>query len=686
MRFVVRPGADPVARAEATLLKALGLPNGGVLRLGKTHVLVSPGETSDSTALHLGPLAMGNAGVEAGQSIEGIRAVLAAANSVVLSGSALPADAKAVNRALQGRPVSTGDQVEIAGAQLGRPESVRVTVVAVEPEGFGLVGAGTQIVTEGQRPLPVDPSTRPARTASPSMPEPPPPERPVDSKATGPSQAEALLAGLDDQLDLLAGWLTLLTSSDDLPSAWGLPRVAGILLEGPQGCGKSELVSAAAAASGAEMREVSLDQVFKPEKLLDVLESAIRTTAPPAVIFVDRLEAVSGDEGMAPFRTQMAAVLRWFLDSLAGKAGRACVIGCSSRGAIDPALAQSPLLPRSISIPPPDLNRRKLLFQAALNKIPSQEIDFDLLAGRSAGFSGADVVAAVIQASTRLARSPDRKLTNDDLVEAIKETIPSLGSLSLGEMPNYGFDKVANLEEVKQRLVEAVVWPISNPDRFSSMGIEPPRGILLFGPPGTGKTFVVRALAHEAGSAFFPVKGAELLDKYVGESERAVRELFARARAAAPAIIFFDEIDALAPVRGRSTTNVTDSVVAALLTEMDGITSRGDVAVIGATNRPDLIDPALLRAGRFETQIEIGLPDVKARRALIDLSDVPFAEDIDKDQLAQVTEGMSMADLSGVLRESALAALRADHDARTVEWSHLIGAIERWQASRAAAS
>jgi transitional endoplasmic reticulum ATPase len=318
--------------------------------------------------------------------------------------------------------------------------------------------------------------------------------------------------------------------------------------------------------------------------------------------------------------------------------------------------------------------------------VPTEKIDFELLANRSAGFSGTDVLAAVIHSSSRLARKPDAKLSTADVVEAIEDTTPSMGSLSLGEMPNYGFDKVANLAEVKQRLVEAVVWPITQPERFRAMGIEPPRGILLYGPPGTGKTFVVRALAHEAGSAFFPVKGAELLDKYVGESERAVRELFSRARAASPSIIFFDEIDSLAPVRGRSTTTVTDSVVAALLTEMDGITSRGNVAVIGATNRPDLIDPALLRAGRFETQIEIGLPDAEARRALIDLSDVPFADDIDKGRLAEVTDGMSMADLAGVLREAALAALRADSSAREVRWEHLIGAIERWQASRAAAS
>ncbi|MGH8923530.1 MAG: AAA family ATPase [Acidimicrobiia bacterium] len=676
MRFIVRPGDDPVARADTTLLKALGLPYGGVLKVGRTHVLVQGGETTDSTALHLGPTAIANAGALVGQSVDAVRAVLGNAAVVRMNGATLQADPKVIVRAWQGRPISNGDKMTIPASYLEGGEPLVLHVAQVEPGGAGLVGAGTRFVA-GNEIVPPAPETG-ASTPSPRGDEGAP-------TSSGPTRSEALLAGLDDQKDLLAGWLSLLTSSDDLPSAWGLPRVAGILLEGPQGCGKSELVAAAAAEASASVYEVSLDQVFKPEKLLDVLEAAIRTTAAPAVIFVDRLEAVSGDEGMAPFRTQMAAVLRWFLDSLARKPGRACVIGCSSRAAMDPAVASSPLLPRALTIPPPDLNRRRLLFEAALSRVPTAEIDYALLAGRSAGFSGTDVVAAVIQASTRLARTPGARLTNDDLVEAIRDTTPSLGSLSLGEMPNYGFDQVANLEEVKQRLIEAVVWPITDPERFQSMGIDPPRGILLYGPPGTGKTFVVRALAHEAGSAFFPVKGAELLDKYVGESERAVRELFSRARAAAPAIIFFDEIDALAPVRGRSTTTVTDSVVAALLTEMDGIGERGNVAVIGATNRADLIDSALLRAGRFETQIEIGLPDVDARRALIDLSDVPFAEDIDKSKLAEVTEGMSMADLAGVLREAALAALRADPKARQVEWPHLISAIKRWQSSQAAA-
>ena len=694
MRFVVRKGTDPVARADTTILKALGLPFGGVLKVGRTHFLVQGGDTPESTALELGPITLANAQTSEGQSIDAVRAVLGPAEVVVIDVERLEVDPKLLVRGLQGRPMSNGDRVEVAGSYLSRPEPFAFAVKQVDPAGAGLIGAGTRFVSRSEEstsslnpqassPKPQAPSPKPEMSrAEPDVAEPDVP--------TGPTTAQALLAGLDAEQDLLTGWLSLLTSPDNLPATWGLPRVAGVLLEGPHGCGKSELVAASAAESGARVHEVLVDQVFKPDRLLDLLEAAVKSSSGPTVIFVDRLEAVAGEEGLAPFKTQVGAVLRWFLDAVSEKIGLACVLGVTSRSNLDPALAQSPLLPRSLSIPPPDLNRRRLLFEAALTLVPTEEIDHDLLAARSAGFSGADVVASVIHASTRLARSVRSgrpgKLTTDDIMEAVKETTPSLGSISLGEMPNYGFDKVANLDEVKQRLIEAVVWPVTEPDRFKSMGIDPPRGILLYGPPGTGKTFVIRALAHEAGAAFFPVKGAELLDKYVGESERGVREVFARARAAAPSIIFFDEIDALAPVRGRSTTNVTDSVVAALLTEMDGITDRGNVAVIGATNRADLIDPALLRAGRFETQIELGLPDPKARRALIDLSDVPFAPEVDKQKLADVTEGMSMADLSGVLREAALAALRADRNANQVSWEHLIGAIERWQRSQAAAS
>ena len=661
MRFVVREGSDPVARADGTLLKALGLPFGGVIKVGSTHVLVQGGDSKESTALLLGPISRSNAGVNTGASVEATRAVLGSLALVEVDALELPAEPRLMVRALQGRPISSGDRMGIDGSYVGQKEPVEFRVARVQPGSAGLVGAATRFVEKGAADQAIEQSA--AETVEITV---------------GPTTSQALLAGLNAELDLLTGWLSLLTSPQNLPSAWGLPRVAGVLLEGPHGCGKSELVAAAAAAAGAKVHEVLVDRVFKPERLLDLLDASVKSGVPPQVIFVDRLEAVAGEEGLAPFRTQVGAILRWFLDEVAGNPGLACVLGVTTRGNLDPALVANPLLPRSLAIPPPDLDRRRLLFQASLARVPTETIDFDLLAARSAGFSGADVVAAVIHASSRLARQGG-KLSTENLLGAIEETTPSLGSISLGEMPNYGFEKVANLDDVKQRLIESVVWPVTDPDRFKAMGIDPPRGILLYGPPGTGKTFVIRALAHEAGAAFFPVKGAELLDKYVGESERGVREVFARARAAAPSIIFFDEIDALAPIRGRSTTNVTDSVVAALLTEMDGVTKRGDVSVIGATNRRDLIDPALLRAGRFEIQIELGLPDVTARQALLDLSDVPFAADVDTSRIAEVTEGMSMADLAGTLREAALAALRENTQAREVRWEHVLGAIERWQ-------
>jgi len=661
MRFTVRPGTDPIARADATILAAMGLPGGGAVKIGRTHILVRPGEVPSPTVLTLGPRVMENAGTRDGGDVDARRANLPHARRVILDGD-IGLDARHLARALQGRPVTTGDRVDIDpayGTGVSGGEPITVTIGNVEPDGAGLVGNATVVA---QRDA--------ARVALVGHPE---------GRITGeaPTTAQALLAGLDNELDVLTGWLSLLTSPDNLPDAWGLPSVAGILLEGPAGCGKSELVASAASRAGTQVKEISLELVFKPERLLDLLEKAVKGTSGPAVLFIDRLDAVAGDEGM--FRTQVAAIMRWFLDAVAEKSRMACVLGISSTDQLDDSLASSQLLPKTLSIPPPDLERRRLLFEAALSRVPTGEIDFEALASGTAGFSGADIVSAVVNASAVLARGGD-PLTTTDLMESAASTTPSLGSVPTGEMPSYGFEKVANLDEVKQRLTEAVIWPITDPGRFSRLGIEPPRGLLLYGPPGTGKTYVIRALAHESGAAFFAVKGAELLDKFVGESERAVREVFARARAVAPSLLFFDELDALAPVRGRSTTSVTDSVVAALLTELDGVGERGDIVVIGATNRRDLIDPALLRAGRFESHIELGLPAPSARRALLGITDVPFGDDVDLDALAADTEGFSFADLTGMLREAALGALRRDASAITVNRSDIEAAIARHQA------
>ncbi len=661
MRFTVRPGADPVARADPTLLAAMGLPGGGVVRIEKTHVVIHGGGVPEPTAITLGPRTMVNAGVADGVVVDVRRVLLPTASRVVVAGESLPVDGQQAERALQGMAVTVGDRVVIDPSYAGGDpeEPFELEVVEVEPGGAGTVGSATLVVAQGERDR--------AR---------PEPAEAGPLGAAAPTTAEALLAGLETELDTMTGWLALLTSARNLPRAWGLPEVAGVLVEGPAGCGKSELVAAAARDAGATVREVTLDLVFKPERLVDVLEKAVKQTPTPGVIFIDRLDAVAGEQSM--FRSQMAAIFRWFLDAVTERPRLACVLGAADLDAVEPSIVQSPLLPRRLSIPPPDAPRRQLLFQAALSRVPSDELDFERLGSLTAGFSGADILAAVVHASALVAHS-GKRVDGELIVRAIEETTPSLGTVSLGEMPSYGFERVANLDEVKQRLTEAVIWPLTEPERFSRMGIEPPRGILLHGPPGTGKTFVVRALAHESGAAFFAIKGAELLDKFVGESERGVREVFARARAVAPAILFFDEVDALAPVRGRSTTSVTDSVVAALLTEIDGMAGRGDVVVIGATNRKDLIDPALLRAGRFEVHILLDLPGVEARRALLGITDVPFGPDVDLFELAESTDGLSFADLDGALREAALTALRRDAKAMAVTRADLDVAVARFR-------
>lgn len=658
MRFTLRTGTGPDALADRAMLAALGLPAGGVVAVGETHARVLPGQVPSPLVMVVAAPVLANAGLTDGVSADVRRVSLPPAASIVVP--SLDGPSPSLPSSLIGHPVTAGDTLHLDGTDH--------VVRAVVPGPAAIIGRATLVTDvlpapEDDRPLAPDGSaaaSTPTTTPGPAH--------------GGPSMATALLGGLDQEVETLTGWFRLLAGSTNLPAAWGLPEVAGVVVEAPPGCGGPEVVAEAARRAGAHLHHVRLDLVFKPTRLLDLLERAVREAPRPGVIHVDRLEAVAGEEGLSTFRTQVGAVMRWFLDAVARQPGLAVALGVTSTGAIDPTITGSPLVPRTLRIPPPDTARRSAIFEAATARIPHKDLDLARLGARSAGFSGADILAAIVHASSRV--SDGGALDTDTLLAAVAETPPSIGSSGLGEVPSFGFEAVAGLAHVKQRLTEAVIWPMRQPERFQRLGIDPPGGILLWGPPGTGKTFVVKALAHEAGAAFFPVKGAELLDKWVGESERAVRDLFARARAAAPSLIFFDELDALAPVRGSSSTSVTDSVVASLLTELDGIGGRGEVVAIGATNRRDLIDPALLRAGRFEVHLYLGLPDREARLALLEISDVPLTADVDLGEVADRTEGLSFADLTGLLREAALTALRTDDHALEVSRQHLEQAME----------
>lgn len=622
MKFVLREGTGHVARADLTMLSALGLPGGGIVKVGVTHLRVVPADVRIPNELLAPPDAFTNGAGTRGGSVDVVRSVIPTAVTVSLVADGSELDA--VPRELLTLPVSAGDRFTIG--------TTSIVVADVAPGPTAIIGPACVAVASASN-------------------------SPTDQDVQ-PTDSPAMIAGLENELELLTGWLRILTSPT-APNGNG--DVAGVVISGPSGSGRGELVAAAASSLGLEVITIDLRTVTTPERLLTSFERAIGSARTRSVLFIDRLDPLLSRENGS--RHQAAAVTRWFLDAVAGTEGVAVVIA-SSLASIGDDLDARDLLRRTLVISPPNQARRRALLAAAL---PDADVDFEVLANATPGFSALDISTAVLDARAR----HQGDLTTEVLLEAIHSTPASLGSATLGTIPSYGFDKVANLVDVKQALTESVIWPLTDPERFSRMGIDPPKGLLLHGPPGTGKTFVVRALAHESGAAFFPIKGAELLDKWVGESERGVREVFSRASTVAPSIIFFDELDALAPVRGTSTTTVTDSVVAALLTELDGVGSRGDVYVIGATNRKDLIDPALLRPGRLEVHLLLDLPAPEARAAFFAMTSVPIAATVDRDVLVARSDGMSFADLDGVLRRAAIAAMREDPRADTVSWHDL---------------
>ncbi|WP_140921569.1 AAA family ATPase, partial [Mycobacterium tuberculosis] len=357
---------------------------------------------------------------------------------------------------------------------------------------------------------------------------------------------------------------------------------------------------------------------------------------------------------------------------------------------LDARLRSPELCDRELGLPLPDAATRKSLLEALLNPVPTGDLNLDEIASRTPGFVVADLAALVREAALRAASraSADGRppmLHQDDLLGALTVIRPLSRSASdevtVGDVT---LDDVGDMAAAKQALTEAVLWPLQHPDTFARLGVEPPRGVLLYGPPGCGKTFVVRALASTGQLSVHAVKGSELMDKWVGSSEKAVRELFRRARDSAPSLVFLDELDALAPRRGQSfDSGVSDRVVAALLTELDGIDPLRDVVMLGATNRPDLIDPALLRPGRLERLVFVEPPDAAARREILRTAgkSIPLSSDVDLDEVAAGLDGYSAADCVALLREAALTAMRRSIDAANVTAADLATARETVRAS-----
>jgi transitional endoplasmic reticulum ATPase len=416
--------------------------------------------------------------------------------------------------------------------------------------------------------------------------------------------------------------------------------------------------------------------VLDPNVAVARLREAIHAAEEPAVLLLTDVDALLPAATPPPVATVVLEELRAAL-----RRERFAVVATTARAeSADPRLRAADLLDRELGLALPDAKTRRELLNVLLRDVPLDSgIDCGVLAEKTPGFVAADLIAlrrdAALRAALRQREEDEPRISQQDLLDALATVRPvsmsTSDNLATGGLT---LDDVGNMVDVKQSLTEAVLWPLRYPDSFARLGVEPPRGVLLYGPPGGGKTFLVRALAGTGALNVFAVKGAELMDKWVGESERAVRELFRRAAEAAPSLIFLDEIDALAPRRGQSSdSGVADRVVAALLTELDGVEPMREVVVLGATNRPELVDPALLRPGRLERRVYVPPPDAEARAAILTASskNTPLASDVDLTQVASTLDGYSAADCAALIREAALTAMRESLEAREVTAAHL---------------
>jgi transitional endoplasmic reticulum ATPase len=479
------------------------------------------------------------------------------------------------------------------------------------------------------------------------------------------------IGGLDQELDQIREMIEMPLSEPERFRRLGIDPPSGVLLHGPPGTGKTLIARAVANEVDAYFDTISGPEVVSKykgeseERLREAFERAEDNA--PSILFIDEIDSIAGERDEdADMENRVVAQLLTLMDGLEDR-GRVVVIGATNRvDTLDDALRRGGRFDREIEIGVPDEPGRREILDVHTRDMPlSEDVDLDSVANQTHGFVGADLATltteAAMTALRRESEAPDVTLSDFDAAMAAVE--PSAMREYVAESPSVDYDAVGGLAEVKERLTEAVEWPLVYGPLFSATDTDPPTGVLLYGPPGTGKTLLARAIAGESGVNFIHVNGPELLDRYVGESEESVREVFERARQTAPAIVFLDEIDAIAGRRGE-THEVTERVVSQLLTELDGLTENPNLVVLAATNRRGTLDDALLRPGRLEQHVEVPNPDRAARREILDVHTgaKPLADDVDLDDLAGRTEGYSGAEIEALVREASMRAIRAVAD------------------------
>jgi transitional endoplasmic reticulum ATPase len=657
-----------------------------------------------------------NAGVKVGDTVQVSAADLPDADSVTLRGPAalrevdVPTDQieRLAAEDVRNRPLQSGDRLH-----LERLSGVGFVVDATDPDGRVRVTDDTDVLVVVEEPdtdddqgfggvdkvgssdddsassadSPATPSDAPSTPAEDSASD-------VETDASGVAGVTYEdIGGLDEELDLVRETVELPLSRPDLFARLGIDPPKGVLLHGPPGTGKTLIAKAVANEVDATFISISGPEIMSKykgeseERVREVFEDAAENA--PAIVFFDEIDSVAPKrEGGADVESRVVGQLLSLMDGLTAR-GEVVVIGATNRvDELDPALRRGGRFDREIEIGVPDESGRREVLSVHTRGMPlAEDVRTDRLAERTHGFTGADLASltkeAAMSALRRARREPpkdpadgddpaettdavarlnveDLTVTRADFESGLAAVEPSAMREYVAETPEVGFEDVGGLSAAKQTLKRAVSWPLTYGTLFEAAETSPPTGVLLHGPPGTGKTLLARAIAGESGVNFLQVAGPELLDRYVGESEKAVRELFERARQAAPAIVFFDEIDAIAAERGGAGDSaVGERVVSQLLTELDRVADNPSIVTLAATNRKEAIDPALLRPGRFESHVHVPAPGSEARRAILDIhtEGKPIADDVDLDAVADRMAGYSGADVAAVVRQATLLAI-----------------------------
>ncbi len=673
-----------IVRIDRESMRRLGVEAGDVVEIigrKSTVAIVWPGYIEDEGLgiIRMDGILRRNAGVSLGDTVKirkvsvrpAIKVVLAPVGDIQITPT--PDFVSYIKSRLLGRPLKRGDTIEIPVVNT----ALRFSVVSTTPAQVVQVVERTTI---NIRPKPVS-----------------------EAEISVPRVTYEDIGDLEEAKQKIREMVELPLKHPELFRHLGIDPPKGVLLHGPPGCGKTLLAKAVANESDAYFIAINGPEIMSKfygeseQRLREVFKEAEENA--PAIIFIDEIDAIAPKRGevTGEVERRVVAQLLALMDGLKSR-GQVIVIAATNRpGDIDPALRRPGRFDREIAIPVPDRRARKEILQVHTRNMPlAEDVNLDELAEITHGFTGADLAALCREAAIHALRRflpkidlekgiptevlKELKVTRQDFFEALKDIQPSALREVYVEVPEVRWDDIGGLENVKQELREAVEWPLKHPEYFKDMGIDPPKGILLYGPPGCGKTLLAKAVATESEANFIAVKGPEILSKWVGESEKAIREIFSKARQAAPCIIFFDEIDSIVPRRGvRYDSGVTDRIVNQLLTELDGLVRLEGVVVIGATNRPDIIDPALLRPGRFDRIIYVPPPDKKARLEILKVHTrkMPLAPDVNLQEIAELTEGYTGADLAALCREAAMTALREYGKPGEVKMEHFKKAMEK---------